>query len=177
MPRPSRRTRSAIGLCVGGQIPRRRAVARQGQELLVERAFSPSTANCWKLERARRILAVGRVRRAARTDRNSECDFHGERRRNDTHASTTDPMLVSFRSQRLDHRCRDEPRFRRFSARRVEPEKTPLGDRWPRSHHPSYGAPQPSANADTIPKSLRGSASPPMSPRSFTYSSMVRNGL
>jgi hypothetical protein len=49
----------------------------------------------------------------------------------------------------------------------VEPEKTPLGDRWPRGHHPSYGAPQPSANADTIPKSLRGSTSPPMSPRSL----------
>jgi hypothetical protein len=62
--------------------------------------------------------------------RNGERDFHGERRTNDTHASTTDPDARLFRKgpgkrgravfhgpradgepQRLDRRCSDHPRF------------------------------------------------------------------
>jgi hypothetical protein len=44
----------------------------------------------------------GRRRRAADPGRKSERDFHGEKRRNETHASTTDPDARLYRKGRAN---------------------------------------------------------------------------
>jgi hypothetical protein len=94
-PRPAARRRG------GGQVSRRGAVARQGQGVAVERAFLGRWDLAGGLGQPEELPPQGRLGRPRQAPgRNGERDlrdFHGERRKNDTHASTTDPDARLFR--------------------------------------------------------------------------------
>ena len=61
-------------------------------------SISRSTGPCWRRGRAPRAFAQKTVRAETPGDgRNGERDFHGKQRKNDTHASTTDPDARLYR--------------------------------------------------------------------------------
>ena len=82
-----------------GQVPRGGLAAPQGEEASVER----SLLGRWHADRSLGLdeerQAEGRLWRAAGAGdgRNAEADFHGQKRSNDTHVSTTDPDARLYR--------------------------------------------------------------------------------
>ena len=84
--------RPAAGRRGGGEVPRRGAGARQGQGPVVERAFLGRRHAAGGLGQHQELPPQGRLGQPPDPGRNGEHDFRGEKRSNDTHASTTDPM-------------------------------------------------------------------------------------
>ena len=74
-----------------------RALARQGQAAVVERALLGRRYLAGSLGESKEFPPQRWLGRAAWTGRNSARDFRGERRRNDTHASTTDRNARLYR--------------------------------------------------------------------------------
>ena len=83
------------GRCSGAVSSLGRLGAGQSQGVAVE-STSRSTALAGSLGKPQELSSQRRLGRAPDAGRNGARDFHGERRTNDTDASTTDRMPVSF---------------------------------------------------------------------------------
>lgn len=74
-----------------GPISRGDAVERQGQGLVVERSFLRRRHVAGGLGERQELSPKDGSGEPPGPERNGERDFHGVRRTNDSHASTTDP--------------------------------------------------------------------------------------
>jgi hypothetical protein len=92
-------TKNRDRLLGGGDepVPRGSAVAKQGQEVVVERPLlgRRHIVEAWASPKSFRPKdGSGEL---PGPERNSACDFRGERRKNDIHASTIDPDARLYR--------------------------------------------------------------------------------
>ena len=91
--------RPAAGRRHRGEVPGRGAGAAAGEEAAVERSLLGRRHADRGLGVDEELQAEGRARTSRRRGggRNAEADFHGEKRSNETHASTTDPDARLYR--------------------------------------------------------------------------------
>src|SRR5271168_3031821 len=89
--------RSAAGGRYGGTVSRRGAVARQGQRSVVKEHFSVDGTLLEAWASPKSFRPKDGPGEPPGPGCNGERDFHGERRRNGTHASTTYPDAGLFR--------------------------------------------------------------------------------
>jgi hypothetical protein len=82
--------RPVVGRRSGEPVPSRRCCRKTGSRGCCRSITSRLTACCWRPGRARSAFARRAAWASRPARRNSKQDFHGERRTNDTRASTTD---------------------------------------------------------------------------------------